>query len=115
MHDGTPAHSCGHTSSERPREPKSALQTHISFRAHPQQGHHGCALQQGWQADGAGSWPQTTATAEDVLFGPLLQVKQEKTAEKHNQKEQIQMPTRGSPQHHTLIWLFFIDSDKRNL
>lgn len=128
MHTGTPAHSCGHTSSELPREPKSALQTHISFQAHPPAG-----LPQLCPAAGlAGRWSRqlatehshcrgyliwpfivsTTATADDILSGPLLQVKQEKAAEKHNQKVQIQIPTRGSTQHHILIWLFFIDSDK---
>lgn len=59
-----------------------------------------------WSSIAADSWPQTTSTADDMLFGPLLQVKQEKAAEKHNQKDQIQTPIRGSTQHHILIRLF---------
>lgn len=46
MHNSTPAHSCGHSSTELPREPKAVLQTHTGFLAHPQQGCQGCALRQ---------------------------------------------------------------------
>lgn len=48
-----------------------------------------------WSSIAADSRPQTTSTA-DMLFGPLLQVRQEKAAEKHNQRHQIQNPLRGS-------------------
>lgn len=55
-----------------------------------------------------GSWPQTTCVEDYVLFGPLLQARQEKASEKHRDTKSRPLKE-GQHSIHILIGLFLVD------